>query len=835
MATKEFDELALDGTNYPIWASDIKINFASRGILNTIEEPNDGDPAIEPRKLNTALFLLRLYIHKDLKHEYMLETSPLNLWKALKERYDQQKELIWPEANYEWVHLRLQDFKTMAEYNHAVHNICSRLKFCEQEPTENNAENKKGFKGNSSNNPKNLTGKHKRNNNRRKFKGRKKGKGKGKAPQPRSNGNKHCNRTKKSSENPRFEAHFNLTHEECPEVASSHQAPADPESNLNVLPEDVAPLSAMDDMFIEYCSTDPLVDAFHTWHDRLGHPGIEMMRKIIGNSIGHHLITDKFSKPSDFVCTACATGKLILRPSYLKIRAEPLKFLERIQGDICGPIVPKSGPFRKVGIYVGFKSPLIIKYLEPLTGDLFTARFADSIFDEEHFPALGGDFKYQKECHEINWDAHGIPATNSRTTETDLQVQKIIHLQRLANNLPDAFTNYKGVTKSLIPAQNAPERVEVPNKTTQLPLTKKRGRSMATQRETIVNKQRKTVNANQPLVGTHQIDTIYQADRDSLQPSSVVHNVETRNSEDHRHIVSGDHDESIRVDEIAINYSKTGESFNRRATIVDTNFSEQIAECLQVDPEPRSIKECQKGSHWNKWNDAIDVELASLYKRDVFSAVMPTPCGIFPVGYKWVFVRKRNENNEVLMDVVTAYLYGSLDSDIYMKVPDGIDIPNQKKSLYGLKQSGRMWYNRLSEFLSLKGYTKNEDCPCVFIKKSPTRFCIISVYVDDLNIIGNTQDINEARHHLKTEFEMKDLGQTKFFLGLQLEHLPSGILVHQSAYTQKILEKFNMDKSYPSKTPMVVRFLDVEKDPFRPKEDGEDVLNQFYPHSTPLL
>ena len=57
-----------------------------------------------------------------------------------------------------------------------------------------------------------------------------------------------------------------------------------------------------------------------------------------------------------------------------------------------------------------------------------------------------------------------------------------------------------------------------------------------------------------------------------------------------------------------------------------------------------------------------------------------------------------------LMDVVTAYLYGSLDSDIYMKVPDGIDVPNPKakhnmccvklqKSLYGLKQSGRMWYN----------------------------------------------------------------------------------------------------------------------------------------------
>jgi hypothetical protein len=66
----------------------------------------------------------------------------------------------------------------------------------------------------------------------------------------------------------------------------------------------------------------------------------------------------------------------------------------------------------------------------------------------------------------------------------------------------------------------------------------------------------------------------------------------------------------------------------------------------------------------------------------------------------------------------------------------------------------------------------------VFIKKSSTGFCIISVYVDDLNIIGSEKDINEARHHLKTEFEMKDLGQTKFCLGIQLEYLPSGIFIY---------------------------------------------------------
>ena len=88
------------------------------------------------------------------------------------------------------------------------------------------------------------------------------------------------------------------------------------------------------------------VNTFQTWHDRLGHPGIGMIQKIISNSHGHNLANSKFPESTDFACTACATGKFILRPSYLKIKAEPFKFLERIQGDICGPITSSSGPFK---------------------------------------------------------------------------------------------------------------------------------------------------------------------------------------------------------------------------------------------------------------------------------------------------------------------------------------------------------------------------------------------------------------------------------------------------------------------------------------------------------
>ena len=61
---------------------------------------------------------------------------------------------------------------------------------------------------------------------------------------------------------------------------------------------------------------------------------------------------------------------------------------------------------------------------------------------------------------------------------------------------------------------------------------------------------------------------------------------------------------------------------------------------------------------------------------------------------------------------------------------------------------------------------------------------------------------------------MKDLGKTKFCLNLQIEHLPNGILVHQSTYTKKVLKQFYMDKAHPLSTPMVGRSLDLKKDPF---------------------
>ena len=64
------------------------------------------------------------------------------------------------------------------------------------------------------------------------------------------------------------------------------------------------------------------------------------------------------------------------------------------------------GPHRKLGIYVGYETPSIIKYLEPTTGGLHTARYADCVFDEDHFPALGGE-RHPEECRKTEWMQRG--------------------------------------------------------------------------------------------------------------------------------------------------------------------------------------------------------------------------------------------------------------------------------------------------------------------------------------------------------------------------------------------------------------------------------------------
>ena len=182
-------------------------------------------------------------------------------------------------------------------------------------------------------------------------------------------------------------------------------------------------------------------------------------------------------------------------------------------------------------------------------------------------------------------------------------------------------------------------------------------------------------------------------------------------------------------EEISINYIMSRQVWNRNKIDVDDIFAYNIALNVienEEDQEPKSVNECMHRKDWPKWKDAMQTELNSLEKREVFGPVVRTPEGIKPVGYKWVFIRKRNEKNEIvrykarlvaqgfsqrpgidyeetyspvvdattfrylisliiqegidvlLMDVVTAY--GSLDTITYMKIPKRLKLPESCKA-----------------------------------------------------------------------------------------------------------------------------------------------------------
>lgn len=590
---------------------------------------------------------------------------------------------------------------------------------------------------------------------------------------------------------------------------------------------------------------------------------------------------------------------------------------------INSPKRTKMGPQRQKGIYVGFDSPSIIRYMEPTTADIFKARFADCHFFENSFPKLALD--NLKEKLTLQWQASSLFPTDPRTNQCESEVQRILHLSRIANELPDAFNDATQVTRSHIPAANTPARLTMAGPPAgEQPPRIKRGRPLGSKDSQPRQRRTTTLAAPTSLATTIQV----------LPTSHFPPEIEN--------------------EEISIHYMHNGYKWQRDTTSINETFMCMIAQdILHPSPNPRTILEAQRMPDWPQWEKAINLELDSLIERQVFGPIVPTPPNGTPVGYRWTFVKKTNSKGEVSrykarlvakgytqvpgrdydltyspvmdsityrfligfalshnlrmqqMDVVTAFLYGKLDTTIFMKAPpeliqrkefhskgenlhesnphlarllgsrdishvhkDSMHIDHVSKghidpykmhenipkshgassskalkphaqkgtavqilrSMYGLKQSGRIWFKRFQEEMLTMGFSHDDIAPCLFIKQENKEFIVISVYVDDINIFGTQKICDHTTHMLKKSFEMKDLGKTSYCLGLQFEHLPNGILLHQSTYTHKLLKQFYMDKAHPVTSPMDVRALDNKKDIFRKRLPNEPLLGSHMPY-----
>ncbi|KAJ9536511.1 hypothetical protein OSB04_un000305 [Centaurea solstitialis] len=208
------------------------------------------------------------------------------------------------------------------------------------------------------------------------------------------------------------------------------------------------------------------------------------------------------------------------------------------------------------------------------------------------------------------------------------------------------------------------------------------------------------------------------------------------------------------------------------------------------------------------WIEAMQEELLQFVLQHVWDLV-DLPRGHRVIGTKWIFRNKTDERGIVIknkarlvaqgytqekgidyddIDVESAFLYGTIDEEVYVSQPLGFEEPKYpdkvyklRKALYGLHQAPRAWYDTLSSYLLENKFERGVIDKTLFIKRTKTDMLLVQIYVDDI-IFGSTKDdmCKDFEELMHKKFKMSSMGELTFFLGLQ----------------------FGMNDAKPSSTPM---------------------------------
>ncbi|KAI3746135.1 hypothetical protein L6452_08557 [Arctium lappa] len=270
--------------------------------------------------------------------------------------------------------------------------------------------------------------------------------------------------------------------------------------------------------------------------------------------------------------------------------------------------------------------------------------------------------------------------------------------------------------------------------------------------------------------------------------------------------------------------------------------------------EPKKVFEAMKDS---SWIEAMQEELLQFKLQEVWDLV-DLPKGHRAIGTKWIFRNKKDERGIVIrykarlvaqgytqeegidceevfapvasieairlflayasymkfkvyqMDVNRAFLYGTIDEEVYVCQPPRFENPSYpdrvyklKKALYGLHQAPRAWYDTLSTYLLENGFERGIIDKTLFIKRSKKDILLVQIYMDDI-IFGSTKDqmCRDFEKLMHKSFKMSSMGELTFFLGLQVKQKKDGIFISQSKYVKDILDKCGLTDSKPASTPM---------------------------------
>ena len=169
------------------------------------------------------------------------------------------------------------------------------------------------------------------------------------------------------------------------------------------------------------------------------------------------------------------------------------------------------------------------------------------------------------------------------------------------------------------------------------------------------------------------------------------------------------------------------------------------------------------------------------------------------------------------LDVKNAFLHGNLKEIVYMEQPPVFIHPTKKylkKSLYGLKQEPRAWFDRLSKYLLHLGFHCSTSDASLFAYHTNNITTVTLIYADDIILTGSNEEfLQHLITKLSHELAIKDLGSLHYFLGIEVKPFPGGMFLSQHKYTQDILHKTKMLENAPFATPMVVKDISSNSEP----------------------
>lgn len=326
-------------------------------------------------------------------------------------------------------------------------------------------------------------------------------------------------------------------------------------------------------------------------------------------------------------------------------------------------------------------------------------------------------------------------------------------------------------------------------------------------------------------------------------------------------VVADDVTESITDEENFLSADETEEV--QDPVQQEIRRSERIAkqQCMKVESgdDPDTYQEAMNSADCEEWKKAIQAEYDSLISNGTWEFA-DLPKGRKALNSKWVLKKKYNQDGSIdrykarlvakgysqkagidytetfspviryesvrllialaakldldifQMDAITAFLQGNLTEEIYLNQPEGFiqsrgKVLRLKKSIYGLKQSSRTWNKTLHDAFESFGLTQSKIDSCIHFKNSGEKKFIVATYVDDLLIFTNDEStLNSFKKQIFSRFRMKDLGDAKSFLGINLsrDREAGTIAIDQKKYITDLLSKFGMTDCNSASTPMDV-------------------------------